>query len=925
MQSQTSVVSGTTTYSYDAAGNLVKSVDARQAAHPATDGTAGTYDAANRIVTSTSVLTGQPTETASWTYDLNVVGVYGLGRVTSMTDPTGKTQYSYDRRGLLETDRKAVWDNTFATLYTYDANGNRSTVKYPSGRTVSYSYDFADRPAFACSGGTGPTCTGGTTYVASTSYQPFGPASQLKFGNGTTRNMILNQRYQMTSNKLTKDSNGAVLADYHTYTYDGVGNVTAIPDATDSTYSRTVLGYDDLNRLTTATSGSSLWGSASYSYDAMGNVFPSLTVGTRSATFTYVSSGGHQTPKVATASDESPTTVSYDVSGNETVVGSGTYVYSSRTFLASGSGASEGEGFAYDYDGRGIRTAAREVKLAITGLSPVSRAAGLGGFTLTVNGTNFTGTSTVKWNGSARTTAFVSSTQLTATINASDVATAGTVTPVTVTDGASTSCSSSAPFACSNFVTDFSDVASGTTFYPFVTIIGERAITGGCGSGNYCPSTAVTRAQMAVFLLVSQEGAAYSPPACTTQVFNDVPCTSGFAPWINELARRGVTTGCGGGNYCPNDPVTRAQMSVFLLVTLEGSSYAPPACTGIFSDVACPSGFANWIEELARRGIAGGCGGGNYCPNDSVTRGQMAVFLVGTWGFTTAATPAGQKRLFFYTPEMNLMVETEYTASYHPQVFYEHFWLGGQPVAETDTGTSTVHWTMTDHLGTPVLWTDSTAAVTWRVEHEPYGKVFKLRSGSASHQPLRLPGQEAEQLGASSETALNGQTKRSYNIFRWYRPNWGRYTQGDPIFEISGHIKRADPDLFGYVSDNPIRWDDPFGLQSTAVPSIQCDGNNHYEVVNAGNACDSECTILHEETHIRNWEARYGKNSCRNKKKGYLQVGGTGYAEFLKRSECSAYATGLNCRLTMVNSGCCPSAKLGITRDLEQLEKLGCR
>ncbi len=272
-------------------------------------------------------------------------------------------------------------------------------------------------------------------------------------------------------------------------------------------------------------------------------------------------------------------------------------------------------------------------------------------------------------------------------------------------------------------------------------------------------------------------------------------------------------------------------MSVFLLVTLEGSSYAPPACTGIFSDVACPSGFANWIEELARRGIAGGCGGGNYCPNDSVTRGQMAVFLVGTWGFTTAATPAGQKRLFFYTPEMNLMVETEYTASYHPQVFYEHFWLGGQPVAETDTGTSTVHWTMTDHLGTPVLWTDSTATPVWRVEHEPYGKVFKLRSGSASHQPLRLPGQEAEQLGASSETALNGQTKRSYNIFRWYRPNWGRYTQSDPVSLVT---VPADYDLwataglrltmlttplrqhpYAYSLDEPTLLTDPDGQAAT--------------------------------------------------------------------------------------------------------------
>ena len=73
-------------------------------------------------------------------------------------------------------------------------------------------------------------------------------------------------------------------------------------------------------------------------------------------------------------------------------------------------------------------------------------------------------------------------------------------------------------------------------------------------------------------------------------------------------------------------------MAVFLLKTEHGSSYAPPACTGIFGDVACPSPFANWIERLAAEGVTGGCGGGNYCPANPNTRGQMAVFLAKTFG-----------------------------------------------------------------------------------------------------------------------------------------------------------------------------------------------------------------------------------------------------------------------------------------------------
>ena len=50
-------------------------------------------------------------------------------------------------------------------------------------------------------------------------------------------------------------------------------------------------------------------------------------------------------------------------------------------------------------------------------------------------------------------------------------------------------------------------------------------------------------------------------------MFSDVPASSPFCPWIEELARRGVVTGCGGGAYCPTSPVTREQMSVFLSVT----------------------------------------------------------------------------------------------------------------------------------------------------------------------------------------------------------------------------------------------------------------------------------------------------------------------------------------------------------------------
>ena len=182
------------------------------------------------------------------------------------------------------------------------------------------------------------------------------------------------------------------------------------------------------------------------------------------------------------------------------------------------------------------------------------------------------------------------------------------------------------------WVADFSDVPTAQQFHFQIAKLVANAITVGCGTGIYCPLSSVTRQQMAVFLLKSKNGLCYVPPPCVG-TFPDVPCSSNFAPWIEALAAAGITGGCGGGNYCPTNVVTRQQMAVFLLKTKHGSSYVPPVCSGDFLDVPCPSQFADWIEQLAAESITGGCGGGNYCPAQAVRRDQMAAFLYNTFQF----------------------------------------------------------------------------------------------------------------------------------------------------------------------------------------------------------------------------------------------------------------------------------------------------
>jgi hypothetical protein len=181
----------------------------------------------------------------------------------------------------------------------------------------------------------------------------------------------------------------------------------------------------------------------------------------------------------------------------------------------------------------------------------------------------------------------------------------------------------------------FSDVPSAHPFYRFVETLLHVGVTAGCTATTYCPDGPTTREQMAVFLLRAKEGGGFAPPPCTTAPFPDVPCASPFAPWVQELVNRGITAGCGGGLYCPTAPVTREQMAVFLLKTLEGAGFTPPLCTTApFGDVPCASPFAPWVQELVTRGITAGCGGSLYCPADTVTRGQMAVFLSKTFGLT---------------------------------------------------------------------------------------------------------------------------------------------------------------------------------------------------------------------------------------------------------------------------------------------------
>ena len=184
----------------------------------------------------------------------------------------------------------------------------------------------------------------------------------------------------------------------------------------------------------------------------------------------------------------------------------------------------------------------------------------------------------------------------------------------------------------------FVDVPPGYWAEEHICEIYDAGITKGCSQDplKYCPQDDVTRAQMAVFIGRGIHGSSFTPPPATG-IFNDVPIGSFAANWIEQFYNDGITGGCGTSplRYCPSNPVTRAQMAVFLLRAKHGSNYTPPTATGIFDDVPVGSFAADWIEQLYNEGITGGCGTNplRYCPDNSVTRAQMAVFIVKTFDF----------------------------------------------------------------------------------------------------------------------------------------------------------------------------------------------------------------------------------------------------------------------------------------------------
>jgi len=193
----------------------------------------------------------------------------------------------------------------------------------------------------------------------------------------------------------------------------------------------------------------------------------------------------------------------------------------------------------------------------------------------------------------------------------------------------------------------FRDVSQYHWAASWINQLYNEGVTGGCSTDplKYCPDNTVNRAQMAVFLVRVIHGQNFTPPAATT-IFGDVPASHWANRWINQLYTDGVTGGCSTSPllFCPDAGVSRAQMAVFLLRAVNGKNYTPPASGNIFGDVPSNYWAHDWISQFYNAGYTGGCTTSplNFCPNASLSRAQMAVFLLRAIHGTTYSPPAIQ-------------------------------------------------------------------------------------------------------------------------------------------------------------------------------------------------------------------------------------------------------------------------------------------
>ncbi|MBI5804823.1 VCBS repeat-containing protein [candidate division TA06 bacterium] len=326
---------GTWSYTYDKVGNLLTQTDGRGVT------TTCTYDALDRIETKTS-----NDGTTTYTYD---TGANGIGRLASITDPSGTASFVYNSKGQLtsETHLLAGLANGLTIERTYHPDGQLASLEYPDGEVVNYSYDYWGRPTSAI---------GASNYVTGATYTGISQLDQATYGNNLITDYDYNpDRLWITDIKVGPSGNLGY-SNYLHYQYDNAGNIyqkdyitTSLPEGSRYRFS---YGYDNLYRLIqdkcTVISTGALKYEKLYSYDAVGN-----RTAPNNPTYSYYTGTNR-----LYSSDGGTTVCTYDNNGNLTGRGPLSYIYNSENRFARFVNGSNSIDYTYNSGGLMVKKVA---------------------------------------------------------------------------------------------------------------------------------------------------------------------------------------------------------------------------------------------------------------------------------------------------------------------------------------------------------------------------------------------------------------------------------------------------------------------------------------------------------------------------------------------------------------------------------------
>jgi RHS repeat-associated protein len=351
---------GKITYTYYADGTVNTKKDARSIT------TTYTYDALHRELTST-YSNGDPT--LSYSYDqtgcINLTTCQNIGHRTSMTDGAGSETWAYevDKTNLRSIHQEKRTTNsspsniTKTTTYYFNLAGNVTQLVYPTGRTVNYTYDSADRPSTAADSSNGITYatdwkTPGTGCLANAvCYTPQGSTYNMSLGQtssftGFNLSETFNNRLQPNEIKASSSAGNAIDITYNfvdPVSLKNAGHVYGITNNLNSSRSQSFT-YDQLNRIstakTTATTGTYCWG-YQFSYDAWANL-------NSQAGLTGYGSCTEYTSTAAADGNNHLAGLTYDASGNTQSDGNYSYTWDGESQMKTAAGVT----YAYDGDGR---------------------------------------------------------------------------------------------------------------------------------------------------------------------------------------------------------------------------------------------------------------------------------------------------------------------------------------------------------------------------------------------------------------------------------------------------------------------------------------------------------------------------------------------------------------------------------------------